>query len=67
MLPAFQVLDNFILILQVVANDRINVGEVESSLLLGDFFGRGSFVECKYDRVKRDTRPANTKDSCVIH
>jgi hypothetical protein len=39
MLPAFQVLDSFILILQVVANDRINVGEVESSVLLGDFSG----------------------------
>ena len=57
---------NFTLVLQIVANHYVNIGQREHVVLLDDFFRGGTLIESSEHRIEGNTRVSNTQHSSCI-
>lgn len=54
------------LVIQVVRNDRVNVGQFQSRVMTGNFLGRVSLIERTNNDIQCNPCTANANDAILI-
>jgi hypothetical protein len=67
MLSFLEIMIDFRAMPKVVANRKINVGEIKRWEALHNFFGRRALLEDGNQRIKRHTRSTRAHDTISIH